>query len=232
MSGFADSVKSLFDGLKRKTPRTPWTLLPVFDEQKKQMGWLRPITADYRTVDPELSARLSGWLKENPIISTGTFEVTVERTERWLDNLVIGRPDRMLFVIQDLAGQAVGYLGLSNLRAEQRCCSIDSVLRGEKTAPKGIMRFAVITLLDWAFESLDFANIDLYVYADNEHAIRFYEALAYVRGEKLPLVRVQYEKETKWELAPAGTTEAERYYLHMDLNREEYQKRYSQGAIQ
>jgi len=148
--------------------------IPTYNDLGLPAGSLRPITRDYRTALPFCAALLAKWRNENPTLSAKPFTATAEGTERWLDEQILGRDDRLLFLVLSQEGVAIGHIGFSSFDYDAKGCEVDAVLRGDGGAPKGSMTFALRALLRWGIQALELRSIRLRVFSDNSHAIRFY----------------------------------------------------------
>jgi len=221
---FQNRVAICFDRLKRKASAQPLVSFPFFDEAGNLQGFLEPITQDYRLTRPELPELLSQWRAENPSLSPSRFPISVERTAKWLDNQIIGRTDRLLFLVVTLDRKLVGHLGYSNFDFAEETAEIDSVLRGIKEGYPGIMNFAMKTLLDWGINELGLQQVKLSVVLDNVPAIRFYERLGFVRTHTRPLRQVVPGNDEQLEVAPEGYDgPVANHYLYMSLGSPEYE---------
>lgn len=218
MTSFREFIKTTFDRYKRKSKGDFLVCLPVYDNDSELVAFLRPIGQDFRQTDPGLAALLTKWRVENPTISTGKFEVSEQRTAAWLDNLVIGRDDRLLFMIEGLDHTPIGHIGFSNFDFVEQSGEVDSVLRGLKDGYPGIMAFASNTLIDWGYKELRLKKVTLSVFSDNDSAIRFYERLGFKKTHSKGLYKVFIEEknEEKLEIAPEGYSgPIEKYYIYM-----------------
>lgn len=168
-------IENTFNSFKCKSREDFLTCIPVYDEKDKIRGWLRPITLDYRVTMPWCAQLLAGWRNENPSMSSERFTATTTGTERWLDEKVIDRSDRILFLIATVDGHNIGHIGFSSFDWEEKSCEVDAVLRGEKSTHPGLMTHALRALLDWGLWDLQIEMIRLRVLPDNFHAIRFYK---------------------------------------------------------
>lgn len=104
---------------------------------------------------------------------------TMEGHMQWFDSLQ-KRDDKVEFVIvENSSGRPIGTIGLSNIdrvnhRAEY------GILIGEADARgKGLAREASQLILKYAFEMLQLHRVFLYVFRENEPAIRLYRALGF-----------------------------------------------------
>lgn len=164
-----------FDGMKCKNRSDLLHCIPIRDKTGSAVGLLRPITADFRESLPGCAAVLSRWRNENPSLSAEPFTATESGTEHWLDEKVIGRGDRLLFLILSNSGAKIGHIGFSSFSYGERACEVDAVLRGDKNASPGLMGLALSSLIGWGKRRLRLHVIRLRVFDENAHAIRFYE---------------------------------------------------------
>ncbi|WP_162840402.1 GNAT family N-acetyltransferase [Acetanaerobacterium elongatum] len=161
--------------------------VPITDNCGSVVGQLRPITRDFLVSVPGCARLIARWRNENPTLSAQAFTATEQGTISWLENQILARSDRLLFLILLNDGTAVGHIGYSNFDYARRMCEVDAVLRGEKSAPPGTMTFALHALIRWGLDTLKLNIIRLRVFADNTHAIEFYKRNGFVvKAENLP----------------------------------------------
>jgi len=175
LEDYASFIKVVFDSYKCKSREDLLHCIPIYDDEDLICGYLRPITADFHSTLPGISALIAQWRNENPTLSAQSFLATEEGSKAWLDTLVIDRDDRLLFLILALDGTRIGHIGFSSFDYEERCCEVDAVLRGEKSVYPGMMAFALRALVNWGLCVLRLDTIQLRVFQDNSHAIRFYQ---------------------------------------------------------
>lgn len=213
-----ETVISKFNQLKSSELNS--SVINVYD-LKKLLCYLKPIQNNFIELDYNLCFLLSKWRIENPTISTGTFQVTEERTKKWLTELVINRDDRIIFMIHGRNDEPLGHIGLSNVDFSNNSVELDSVLRGKKNILKGLMSQCVNTLIKFALKELGFSEIDLSVLSDNNHAVNFYKKLNFKIIDKIPLIKTIKDNETKYEIAKdINNQKIEKYYLKMRFQKE------------
>tara|TARA_B110000483_G_C18181732_1_gene537318 strand:+ start:1012 stop:1677 length:666 start_codon:yes stop_codon:yes gene_type:complete len=189
--------------------------IKVFDG-KDLFCYLKPIQENFSDLNYNICFLLSKWRIENPTISTGTFQVTEERTKKWLIDLVINRDDRLIFMIHDLNHEPLGHIGFSAIDFENNSVELDSVLRGKKNILKGLMSQCVKRIIQFGFDELKFSEIDLSVFSDNLNAVDFYKKLNFKVINKTPLIKIIKKDEIKYEEAKDITNQKiEKYYLKM-----------------
>jgi N-acetylneuraminate synthase len=137
-----------------------------------------PLIVRWRN-QPEVAAQL---FSEHP--------PTLEDHQAWFANLQ-RRSDRLEFVI--VAGdKPVGTIGLSQIDFGARSAEYGILIGEEQFRGRGIAGRASKLLLQFAFEVLDLAHVDLALFRDNEGARRLYEKLGFV--EQLPAPPAQKQR--------------------------------------
>lgn len=216
---YKDFIKDTFDHYKCKYRFDLLKCVPVYNSENIICAYLKPITKDYKITMPGCVSLLSKWRRENPTISTGTFEITDIRTGKWLEYNVIDRDDRIVFMIADLKGENIGHIGYSAFDYDRKKCEVDSVLRGEKGIYPGMMTFVMNSLLYWGIDCLKLEHIGLKVYSDNTRAVKFYELCGFYFVRRIPLYKVILHDEEKWEIAPEDYTGViDKYYDEMEID--------------
>ncbi len=210
-----EKVTDVLNQYKRKDPADTLILIPVLDDKKQTVAFLHPITKDYEQTISGCVSLFSKWRRENPTLSLARFEITDERTKNWLDRLVVQNDNRLIFLITNCEDKALGHIGFANFRAEGKIAEVDSVLRGQKNGYPRLMEYAMAALIAWGKRELELQGVDLEVWSQNEHAIRFYKRCGFVEDRLIPLRKVQEVDEVKWVPDESMTHGAENYYLHM-----------------
>lgn len=214
---YEQQVKETLNRYKRRQSSDNLILIPILDANKNTVGFLRPITADFKTTIENCTELLRRWRAENPTLSPTRFHVTYEGTERWINDLVVCNDQRVLFMVQDLSGNYVGHMGFAGFDYADRSAEVDLVVRGEKGIAYGLMEHAILALVRWGKQELGLKHISLDVLWDNAHAISFYERCGFQRGELIPLTKEERQGEIRWTPHRGAQFEAEKYYLHMKL---------------
>lgn len=213
---FRTFIKETFDSYKCIEKYHILKELPVYDDTGELKAYLRPITANYRSAIKDCALLMGNWRAENPSISYSVFDITVERTEKWLDKLVIGRDDRLLFMIMTLDGQYIGHVGYSSFNYAARTAEIDSILRGVHGVYPGIMTFAIRTLIWWGINVIMLKNIELSTGIDNSRAQDLYRRCGFELKSKKALVKTVLKDEVRWDPAEdPDMPDAERYAVVM-----------------
>lgn len=154
--------------------------------KNKNIAYLRSITNDI--LDNEKEIRLiANWRNKNQYWFPTQFTVTFTGTKKWLKEQLIEKEDRILFFVEPtkLPINVVGHLGLNRFNYKNRSCQIDNVIRG-KSIQKGIMTYALQTLICFSFEELNLKYLTLATFADNVKAIALYKRCVFQMNKKSP----------------------------------------------
>ena len=138
--------------------------LAIMNPRGKRIGTLRLIDKA-RTGDPTLAKNLTKWRNAASRFFLTQFNATEERTQGWLENIVLPLEDRILFELLDDAGRAIGHAGVRNLINSS--CEMDNFIRGEPGGDPGLFVAAEITILRWLFCNLGIETVMLYVFSNN-----------------------------------------------------------------
>ncbi|WP_166831433.1 GNAT family N-acetyltransferase [Thalassoroseus pseudoceratinae] len=209
---FESQITKDFD--HRKAIQLREELLTVAISLGGQRGFLVPVSECHAN-DSAVVRLLTKFRK--PITTFPSFfEVTEERTHRWLRTHLLDMPDRILFLIVNRTGQIIGHAGFARCHNPQRTMELDNVIRGVPDAEPGLMSMAVGHLIAWANTTFQPSDIVLHVMQDNPHAIRFYERLGFVVTASQPLKRVELPGEIRLEpFEVTGFESPDGYYLTM-----------------
>ncbi|MBI1832511.1 MAG: GNAT family N-acetyltransferase [Planctomycetes bacterium] len=168
-------------------------------------GYLVP-TCDLHIDDDALIADLTSWRNADVAAYPSQFVATPQSTKAWLRDRVLAAPDRMLFLVVNKFGRAVGHMGFASAINDDASLEMDNIVRGVKTGDPGIMRRGMVALIDWAEEKLGPREIYLRVFETNTHAIAFYEKLGFVRDRLLPLTKHQSGDNVNFKASADGET--------------------------
>ena len=177
-------------------------------------GLLVPV-CELHADDDTLIEILSRWRDEHARAFPTSFPVTAAGTARWLRAGLLGVEDRILFLVCDRHGHTVGHLGFAGALAGDGSMMIDNVVRGLRDADPGLMSVALTALVHWATEMFAPRAIDLLVFEDNPHAVRFYERLGFATSSHIALTRTEPAPGTVTYVPARPGEPADRRFLRM-----------------
>jgi len=144
------------------------------------------------------------------------FKVTFDGTRRWLRERLLDEPDRILYLVLEPRGRAIGHMGLSIVVQNDCLLEIDNVIRGVHGTEPGIMSLALKAMMSWADGAIEPSGYWLRTYDDNVHAIDFYARLGFTIYERQPLRRVEQEGQARFVPRPEGdAAPPDLVYVHM-----------------
>ena len=163
---------------------------------------LRPVATRADRLNPADVAALTAWRNRHVTSFLTEFEATEERTARWLVEAVGPRDGKILFMVDDPAGEPFGYMGLDFMDWGERTGEADAVVRG-RPAPPGTMGRALAALLGWAERALELKTLGVRVRSDNP-ACGFYAHIGFAERARVPLRRVEEGPLVRYVEDPTG----------------------------
>jgi RimJ/RimL family protein N-acetyltransferase len=193
------------------------TVLAVCDASGARIGELRALTArdaeDGATVEA-----LTRWREQRGEWFLTRFRPTVERTRNWIANVVTTDPTRMLFLLTDDAGVAVGTIGLLHL--DEDPIEVDNILRGERRGHRDLIFHALVAAIRHTFGGSPAKAVNLFVLSNNEKACALYRRLGFVDARRFALVHEERPDELRLNRGDEITTPtSEPHLLEMYLSR-------------
>jgi RimJ/RimL family protein N-acetyltransferase len=135
---------------------------------------LRPVEkADLQALtrwinDPEVRFYLEAYLPQS-----------LQDEEKWLEGLGKDKQHNIVFIIQTAKGQAIGLMGLHNIRWRDRVATTGALIGEKKFWGRGLGSKAKALLLDYAFNTLNLRKIRSDAIAFNERSIAYSKKCGY-----------------------------------------------------
>lgn len=147
----------------RKTSHKPKL---VFVKGKKTI--LRPLR---KATDFELCLR---WINDPEVNQylLVYFPVTEKKEEEWFDR-VANNPNEIVLGIETLDGKLIGNMALVHINAKDRTASTGALIGEKEYWGKGYGMDAKMTLLNYAFNTLNLRKINSSVYAFNKRSLQY-----------------------------------------------------------
>jgi RimJ/RimL family protein N-acetyltransferase len=178
---------------------------------------LRPLGTTPGTTGLADIARLTNWRNRFVTAFLTEFEATPERTARWLATTVHQDDTKIIFMVDELDGRTVGYMGLAAINWDSGYFEADSIVRGEP-APRGLMGESLKTLMRWAAAQFGFGDPWVRVRSDNP-ALRFYEEIGFEEQFCVPLRRTEEHGMIVW-IQDERMQSTDPHLVHMRWNRD------------
>ena len=179
-------------------------------------AFMRPVSTTAGQLNTNDVRVLTHWRNRFVQSFLTEFEATEDRTAEWLTETIGPDPTRIMFMLDDVHSETIGYLGLGFIDWEKREGEADAAVRGVKAA-RGIMRKAFLTLLGWAYEQLGLTIIRGRVRSDNP-ALPFFLKLA-TETKRVPLRRIEEPDMIRW-VEDATLLSSSLSLVHLTFDRE------------
>ena len=141
---------------------------------------LFPVNCSSNNVKDSVIVALTDGRNENFNSFLSAFFATTERTRNWLVNDVALDNSRIIFTIRELGCNKIyGYAGLAFGDELAKYIEVDSIVRIGRQKIPGVMRSAVLELVRWTLEDLNFKEVWVRVLSDNP-AITFYQNCGFI----------------------------------------------------
>ncbi|HLG93648.1 MAG TPA: GNAT family protein [candidate division Zixibacteria bacterium] len=138
----------------------------VFLKGKKTI--LRPLR---KSTDFELCLR---WINDPDVNQylLVFFPVTEKKEKDWFDHLA-NNPHEVVLGIETLDGKLIGTMGLHRINSKDRTAMTGALIGEKEYWGKGYGTDAKMTLLDYAFNTLNLRKINSSVYAFNKRSLKY-----------------------------------------------------------
>jgi len=141
---------------------------------------LFPINCTTNNMRNEVIDALTDGRNKNSNSFLSAFFATKERTRNWLVKDVALDNSRIIFIIKELSCNKIyGYAGLAFGDKFQKNIEVDAIVRIDNKRIPGVMRSAVLELVRWTLNDLNFNEVWVRVLSDNP-AISFYENCGFI----------------------------------------------------
>jgi RimJ/RimL family protein N-acetyltransferase len=151
-------------------------VLPIFNDQSKLIGRLLCIDQGLANESSVLSD-LTAWRQKYMAYFLTQFQATADRTQTWLNQVVIPSTDRILFLIETADQERIGNFGVCNIQAQT--LELDNLIRGRDGGDRKLIFYAEIAMLSWAFGLLECASVCLHVFSNNEKTIALHTRVGF-----------------------------------------------------
>jgi RimJ/RimL family protein N-acetyltransferase len=184
------------------------------------IGKLVPI--DEKLIDDQIIlVALTSWRKKFKLNFLTQFEPTIERTKKWLSEVVLKDDTRVLFLIFDNTGRAIGNLGVCNIAEHQ--AELDNVLRGEKAGEPNFMFHTEIAMLGWLYWVMGVDLVVLHVFSNNEKAINLYTKVGFTERQRFNLSKIQEGDDIKHFVGSGKGDPVDFQYIEMILEKSRFE---------
>lgn len=200
--------------------------IPIIDGNGYALGTLRPIDISL-AADTEVISKLVKWRKMFRKYFLTQFLPTVDNASTWLQTTVLPSDDRILFLIYDLNGAALGNFGVCDLFSGEP--ELDNLIRGEKGGDPKLIYHAEVAILTWLFQGLGFTSAKLHVFSNNYRTMSLHKSIGFCESARYNLVKRPIEGGLRYETSaesPDGEDGADFTLVKMTLGADDFIARF------
>lgn len=160
------------------------TSIPITNTNKKIVGKLVP-TGTWILENKSLLQSMSEWRNRVKNMFLAQSVSTYESTKHYIENLAIGDPKRILFMIQDFKDNFIGHIGCISI--DYQTIELDNLIRGIPTEDNTLILDTEISLLDWCFKKQNLLRVCLHVFSHNWITTSLHKKVGFKINERLYL---------------------------------------------
>jgi RimJ/RimL family protein N-acetyltransferase len=199
--------------------------IPIYKDDGSLIGWLKPINTIIAN-DELIVASLTCWRQKFMKYFLTQFQANSQRTSLWLHDTVLADDTRILFLIVDDTGKAIGNFGVNNIN--QDSAELDNLIRGEKGGDTQLIFFSEIALIQWLYRKLEIKNIYLHVFSNNIRTIALHSSIGFEKHQVKCLTKSQSRGEIFYEISDKALINSEEIGLvKMRINRNYFLEKYT-----
>lgn len=204
---FNRNKKMIEDAINEKIPLK----IDIVNDNYEKIGYLKPITKSI-VLNDFIIKKLTKWRNNSMQFFMTQFNATFERTKNWLNKTVLSDNTRVLFIIYDSSGKAIGNYGFARLN--EYSAEIDNLIRGETEGHPQLIYYTEVALIKWIFSNLRIEKITGNIFTDNIIPLLIHKEVGFIIREKYPLYKKVINNEIKWIKGKTGESSSENKYLY------------------
>ena len=155
------------------------------------------------------------------------FEMTEEKTRNWIKKLILGNPERILFIIY-FNNKKIGCIGNGGYDKKNNSSRLDNMMKNPLCNLPGAMTIVEKVYLKWMFDDLKLSKITGFLFSDNSRMVKIHKKCGWITIDVVPIKKIFTGEETSWEeiTAKSNDENVERYFNKIELTRENIMKNF------
>lgn len=224
MTNTTFELKALVQACKGVSPVGKGCSILVYNNDERTVGAIcaiDPATA----ADPVLLEKMTLWRNLNTSWFFSQFTPTAERTQRWLETMILTDPTRIMFLVEDVDGRRLGQYGLCSISPHE--AQLDNGIRGEAGGHPRLFYFVELTIIHFCFTCLGVQRVFTRLFSNNVMAMRLHKSVGLSVEIIQFLKKTDHLDEVRFESVPNeshSNTDIKSYTLHVD--RSSFYQRY------
>ena len=155
------------------------------------------------------------------------FEMTEDKTRNWIKNLILGNPERILFIIY-FDNKKIGCIGNGGYDKKNNSSRLDNMMKDPLCNLPGAMTIVEKVYLKWMLDDLKLSKITGFLFSDNSRMIKIHKKCGWITTDVVSIKKIFTEEETRWEeiTTKSNNKNVERYFNKIELTRENLMKNF------
>ena len=155
------------------------------------------------------------------------FEMTEEKTRSWIKKLILGNPERILFIIY-FDNKKIGCIGNGGYDKKNNSSRLDNMMKDPLCNLPGAMTIVEKVYLKWMFDDLKLSKITGFLFSDNSRMMKIHKKCGWITIDVVPIKKIFTGEETSWEeiTTKYNDENVERYFNKIELTRENIMKNF------
>jgi hypothetical protein len=215
----SEELATKIRAIKGLVPNSRPFSIPVRSFEGIEVGALKPVDVALSHQGSVVES-LARWRQMYMDYFLTQFVANPERTAHWLQSLVIPSHDRILFLICENHGLAVGNFSVCNVTPRE--AELDNLIRGEQGGDAQLIFYSEVALLSWLYWQLDIEEAFLHVFTNNTRTIRLHTRVGFQPSKTYRLSRIVEGQETRFLLDSDTGEVVDFQCLRMTLHRDRF----------
>ena len=172
---------------------------------------------------------LTKWRKINRYMFGTNFEMSEERTKKWIQKNLRENPEWILFMIY-VDGEKYGNMGSDLYDKKTNSAILDNIMKDPNQNYPGVMTVVEKTYLRWMFDGLKLSKITGDLFSDNYKMMNLHYKCGWTIVDAVPLKRVFENGGWRWEKKELKSESeyGERYFFHLEITKERLMEKFGE----
>ena len=154
------------------------------------------------------------------------FVMTKEKTKRWINELILENPSRILFTIS-VNNKIVGCIGHGGFNENENSSQLDNMMKDPSCKIPGMMTVIEKVYLKWMFEFFKLSKITGYLFSDNERMMSIHYECGWRLLDKVAINKKMENEYSIWQISKESDNDnVERYFNIIELKKEDLLKNF------
>lgn len=148
----------------------------VNDNHGQPIGTIRSVDILLAS-DATVLKQMTVWRERNATSFLTQFQPTVERTLKWIQDIMLPDHSRIMFLVEDEKGCRLGQFGLCNISENE--AELDNAIRGESGGHPQLFHFVELTVIKFCFEHLGVQRVVGKLFSNNILVIHLHKVVGF-----------------------------------------------------